>query len=434
MNPQSGGKYDIEYALTKAIDKTQKILRANGQAFFDANDKPYRLIGTILDITDRKKAEEEIKASEARFRLLATSIPQIVWTNDKQGNTNYISGQFEKFTGQNPEESYQSWRDLIHPEEKRKIITKENQAVATGAGWEEEFRLKNIVTGTYRWFLGNSKPLKDVNENIIMWIGSASDIQNLKEQSSWLEQQVQERTRALKELNQTLKLSNEDLQQFAHVASHDLKEPIRKIKTFSNRLHDEYKDLLPEKANGFLTKIRSATDRMYSMIEGVLSYSTTAALNQPKELVDLNEIISQIQTDLEVPILEKRGVLVSDGLPTIEGAPVLLYQLFYNLVNNSLKFSKTDVPPVIIIRSQMVTIEGNPFAKITVSDNGIGFDDEDAERIFTTFTRLNSKDKYEGTGLGLALCKKIVQRHSGFIHAHGERNVGSQFVVSLPIN
>ena len=148
----------------------------------------------------------------------------------------------------------------------------------------------------------------------------------------------------------------------------------------------------------------------------------------------MNEIISQIQTDLEVPILEKRGVLVSDGLPTIEGAPVLLYQLFYNLVNNSLKFSKTDVPPVIIIRSQMVTIEGNPFAKITVSDNGIGFNDEDAERIFTTFTRLNSKDKYEGTGLGLALCKKIVQRHSGFIHAHGERNVGSQFVVSLPIN
>ena len=135
-------------------------MRANGQAFFDANDKPYRLIGTALDITDRKKAEEEIKASEARFRLLATSIPQIVWTNDKQGNTNYISGQFEKFTGQNPEESYQSWRDLIHPEEKEKIITKENQAIENGAGWEEEFRLKNIATGTYRWFLGNSKPLK----------------------------------------------------------------------------------------------------------------------------------------------------------------------------------------------------------------------------------------------------------------------------------
>ena len=433
LDPRSKGKYDIEYTLTNSRDKTQKILRANGQAFFDANDKPYRLIGAALDITDRKKAEEEIKASEARFRLLATSIPQIVWTNDKKGNTNYISGQFEKFTGQNPEESYQSWRALIHPDEKEKIIAKENQAIENGAGWEEEFRLKNIATGTYRWFLGNSKPLKDVNENIIMWVGSASDIQSLKEQSTWLEHQVQERTRALKELNQTLKLSNEDLQQFAHVASHDLKEPIRKIKTFSNRLHDDYKDLLPEKANGFLTKIRSATDRMYSMIEGVLSYSTTAAINQPKEQVDLNEIVGQIQTDLEVPILEKQGILIADGLPTVEGAPVLLYQLFYNLVNNSLKFSKAEVPPVITIRSQVVTIEGNPFAKITVSDNGIGFNEEDAERIFTTFTRLNSKDRYEGTGLGLALCKKIVQRHSGFIYAHGEKNVGAQFTVSLPI-
>jgi PAS domain S-box-containing protein len=434
LNPQSNGKFDIEYTLTNIINKTPRILRANGQVFFDINNKPSRLIGTALDITDRKKADEEIKASEARFRLLATSIPQIVWTNDRQGNTNYISGQFAKFTGHSPTEFYESWRDLIHPEDREKVIAKEGQAIQNGHSWEEEFRLKNNATGDYRWFLGNSKPLKDDNENIIMWIGSASDIQNLKEQSNWLEQQIQERTRALNDLNQSLKLSNEDLQQFAHVASHDLKEPIRKIKTFSNRLHDDYKDLLPEKANGFLTKILSATDRMYSMIEGVLSYSTTAAISQPKQHVDLNDIISQIRTDLEVLILEKNAKLISEVMPAVEGAPVLLYQMFYNLINNSLKFSKTDEAPIITIKSQVVSIEGNPFIKIIVNDNGIGFNDDDAERIFTTFTRLNSKDKYEGTGLGLALCKKIAQRHSGFIYAHGEINVGAQFTVLLPIN
>jgi light-regulated signal transduction histidine kinase (bacteriophytochrome) len=266
-----------------------------------------------------------------------------------------------------------------------------------------------------------------------MWIGSASDIQNLKEQSRWLEEQVHERTRALKELNQSLKISNEDLQQFAHVASHDLKEPIRKIKTFSNRLQDDYKSVLPDKANNFISKILSATDRMYAMIDGVLSYSTTTSLEQPKQSVDLNEVMKHIQTDLEVPIVEKGATIITEPLPIVYGAPVLLYQLFYNLINNALKFSHTDKAPLVTIKSYAVMIDDKPFVKIVLADNGIGFNQEDAEKIFTTFTRLNSKDKYEGTGLGLALCKKIVQRHNGYIYAYGEKNAGAQFTVLLPI-
>lgn len=432
LNPESKGRYDIEYSLMNIHDNTKRTLRANGQVFFDMDNKPYRIIGTALDITDRKKKEKEIKASEARFRLLATSIPQIVWTDDKDGNTNFISSQFEKFTTQKPEEFLASWADLIHPEDKEKVLTKRTQAIQRGESWQEEFRLKNTSTGMYRWFSGNSKPLKDANENILMWIGSASDIQDLKEQSSWLEQQVQERTKALKELNQSLKISNEDLQQFAHVASHDLKEPIRKIKTYSIRLYDDYKDQLPEKAYTFVTKILSATDRMYSMIDGVLSYSTLAALNQATQFVDLNEVLNHIQNDLEVLIVEKKAIIASDTLPTIDGAPVLLYQLFYNLINNSIKFTKDGESPVVRLKTYAETYEGKPFVKIVLTDNGIGFDNEESERIFTTFTRLNSKDKFEGTGLGLALCKKIVHRHGGFIYARGEKNVGAEFTVLLP--
>ncbi len=432
FKPESNGKYDVEYSLININDKKKRMLRANGQAFFDSDNKPYRFIGTALDITERKEAEEELKASEARFRLLANSIPQIVWTNDKYGNTNYISTQFEKYTGRKAETSHGSWYNSIHPDDQEKILAKKQKAIQRGQSWQEEFRIK-ATDGSYRWFLADAKPLKDADGNIVMWVGSASDIQDLKEQSNWLERQVQERTRALKELNESLKLSNEDLQQFAHVASHDLKEPIRKIKTYSNRLYDDYKDLLPEKGNNFLTKILSATDRMYSMIDGVLSYSTMAALSQPTQPVNLNEVFHHIQNDLEVLTLEKNATIISDALPTIEGAPVLLYQLFYNLVNNSLKFSKKDEPPVIKLKSFTETIEGNPFVKIVLSDNGIGFGEEDAERIFTTFTRLNSKDKYEGTGLGLALCKKIVHRHGGLISAKGTKNVGAEFTVLLPI-
>lgn len=257
--------------------------------------------------------------------------------------------------------------------------------------------------------------------------------ERLKEQSLSLEKQVLDRTKALKELNESLKTSNEDLQQFAHVASHDLKEPIRKIKTFGERLRDDYSQLLPEKAAGFLEKILSATDRAYAMINGVLAYSTMVAEDQPSSIVDLNTILKSIEADLEVLIQDKKATINVGPLPCIEGYPVLLYQLFYNLVNNSIKFSKPTEPPAITVTSTTVEFEQHQVARIILADNGIGFAQEHAERIFTTFTRLNARDKYEGTGLGLALCKKIVQRHNGFISAHGEKGKGAEFTILLPL-
>jgi PAS domain S-box-containing protein len=431
---ESKGKYDIEYSLINGNDGSLRSIRASGQAFFDDQKKPLRFIGTAVDITERKKAETEIRAREERFRLLATSIPQLVWTTDAAGNIDYINDQWEIFTGQSPEVGLHNFTGLIHSQDVAGVIAKWTAAQQTSQGWESEYRIKNLLTGEYRWLLGKSVPLKDSNGIVLKWIGSASDIHEFKEQSNWLESQVQERTKALKELNQSLKISNEDLQQFAHVASHDLKEPIRKIKTFGNRLLDDYHQLLPEKGNSFLTKILSATDRMYAMVEGVLSYSTMSASEQPPEVVDLNEVIKNIQNDLEVLILEKKAAIKVKNLSAIKGAPVLLYQLFYNLINNSIKFSKDDVPVVIVVESSITDLEGIRFAKIVLSDNGIGFEQENAEKIFTTFTRLNSKDKYEGTGLGLALCKKIVQRHSGFISARGERGKGAEFTILLPIS
>ena len=256
----------------------------------------------------------------------------------------------------------------------------------------------------------------------------------LLENEERLEQLVNERTGALKHLNQSLKLSNEDLQQFAHVASHDLKEPIRKIKTYSKRLQDDYKQLLPEQGNNFLDKILSATDRIYSMIDGVLSYSKMTSDEHPEEIVDLNKVLKHIETDLEVLIEEKKAIIEVARLPQVKGASILFYQLFYNLVNNSIKFSKANEPPRITIKSSKEQHEGNPFVRIVVKDNGIGFDPENSEKIFKTFTRLNSKDRYEGTGLGLALCKKIVQRHGGFISAKGQKNAGAEFTVLLPLD
>jgi PAS domain S-box-containing protein len=433
LSAESGGRFDTEYSIINQIDGKPRDLRVNGQAFFNEHRKAIRFIGSVIDVTERKKAEAEIKIREERFRLLATTIPQIVWTADASGNTDYISEQWITFTGQAPEEGVKNFGLLVHPDDTKIIGQKWREAVASSQPWEAEYRLMHLATKKYRWFLGKCLPLRDPDGKVIKWIGSASDIHEFKEQSNWLEMQVQERTKALKELNQSLKISNEDLQQFAHVASHDLKEPIRKIKTFGNRLVDDYSNLLPDKGNSFLNKILSATDRMYAMVEGVLSYSTMSAAEQASQLVDLNDVLKNIQNDLEVLIAEKNATITFDNLPVIDGAPVLLYQLFYNLINNSIKFSKENEPVKISITSSTTNLEANRFAKIVVSDNGIGFEQEQAERIFTTFTRLNSKDKYEGTGLGLALCKKIVQRHSGFITARGERGKGAEFTILLPI-
>lgn len=256
-------------------------------------------------------------------------------------------------------------------------------------------------------------------------------------------QKVEESEKKYRELSQQLELmvekrtgellrSNNDLQQFAHVASHDLKEPVRKFSIFIDRLEDEYGHLLPEKGRSYLHKMQQASNRMSSMIEGVLRYSSMNISDQNITKVNLDQIIDTIHTDLELAIQQKNATIYKNGLPVMDGAYVLLYQLFYNLIYNALKFSKKDQPCQIDISSETISENGMDHAKITISDNGIGFEEEFADVIFGTFTRLNPKDEYEGTGLGLALCKKIVERHHGRIVATGVKNKGACFTIWLP--
>lgn len=234
----------------------------------------------------------------------------------------------------------------------------------------------------------------------------------------------------LEQKNQELLRSNEDLLQFAHVASHDLKEPVRKIRTFGSRLHAEYKELLPERAIGYISKMENAASRMYDMIDGVLLFSSLTNSEQPYDEIDLNEMMRNIQSDLELLIQQKEATIICDPLPVIHGSSVLIYQLFSNLVNNSLKFSTPGTKPVIQVRS--LTREGQNQAVITIEDNGIGFNQEQTDKIFKTFSRLHSKERFEGTGLGLALCKKIVERHGGQITAESEEGKGAKFIITLP--
>jgi light-regulated signal transduction histidine kinase (bacteriophytochrome) len=233
-----------------------------------------------------------------------------------------------------------------------------------------------------------------------------------------------------------LKRSNEDLKQFAHIASHDLKEPVRKIRTFSSRLENET-EKMSDKGRQYIDKIQSASERMTGIIDGILSFSMVNAYEETFDKVDMNEILDGIRSDLEVVIAQKHAKIVTANLPAVHGIPILIHQLFYNLVSNALKFTVAGRKPVITITGS-IPAEGNQtgstgkFVKFEIADNGIGFSQEHADKMFDLFTRLNSRDKYEGTGLGLALCKKIVERHNGFIYAEGKEGEGAVFTVVLP--
>lgn len=232
-----------------------------------------------------------------------------------------------------------------------------------------------------------------------------------------------------------LESSNKELEQFAHVASHDMKEPIRKIKVFGSRIESEFADTLPDKANKYLQKILEAAERLTRMVEGVLNYSMINNNEDSVEAIDFTEIIEQIKNDLELLIQEKNASIQVNSCNQFQGIRFLIYQLFYNLINNSLKFTRDGIQPEIDITCKMINREefsDRKFIEIILRDNGIGFDQEHAERIFNTFTRLNSKDAYEGTGLGLTLCKNIVERHHGSITAEGKPGEGSVFRIIIP--
>ncbi|SFP05819.1 PAS domain S-box-containing protein [Chitinophaga sp. YR627] len=265
---------------------------------------------------------------------------------------------------------------------------------------------------------------------VIEWYREISERKALMAQ---LETRVSERTNELNNVNAALQSSNDTLEQFAHVASHDLKEPVRKIKIFTSRLEDETGHLLNERGKTYLHKIQSSAERMSTMIEGVLNYSVQNGAHKINEKIDLNIIIEEIRNDLEVLIQQKHAVVKAGPLPVIEGDRILIHQLFYNLLNNSLKFTTEEEQPVITIEATPVLQHKEAYYNIIITDNGIGFDQQQSEKIFDTFTRLNSKDKYDGTGLGLALCKKIVQRHHGTIAATSENGKGAAFSLVLPV-
>jgi len=327
----------------------------------------------------------------------------------------------------------------------------------TANSYGDEQMFKGYMTGAVDYIYKPINPdLLRAKVSVFMELYKKNHILLAQEQklvsiNKSLEEEIHERKiseEKVKELNyqlldniERLESANRDLDRFAFMASHDLQEPLRKILMFSDRLGFKFKDQLDDEARLFITRIQQSGERMQALIKDILLFSKTSLEKQTFVESDLNAILTDVLEDLELVIQSKKARINAQSLPLLSVNPVLMRPLFHNLISNALKYSKKNEIPEVKIYSESTqgkplngTEIKNKYCRIFIEDNGIGFDQKYSEQIFGMFKRLHLHTEFEGTGIGLALCKKIVEEHHGFITARSQPGKGSTFIISLPIN
>jgi two-component system, LuxR family, sensor kinase FixL len=363
--------------------------------------------------------------SKKEFANLKSALDEaaIVAITDAKGTITYANKKFcaiSKYPiGELIGKNHRIINSGYHPKE---FFVEMWKIISSGKTWEGEIR-NRAKDGSYYW----------VNTTIVPFL----DSQGKPEQYVAVRYDITERKMAEEQLlvnSRKLEFSNRELQDFASVAAHDLQEPLRKIQSFSDRLITKAKGELSEENKDYLERIQSSAKRMATLISDLLTYSRVTTKAQPFVPVDLNDVVKHVLSDLEVRLEQTKGKVEFGNLGTIHADPVQMNQLFLNLINNALKFHKPDEAAHVRISTKVVEAgRGKKICEISIQDNGIGFDEKYLDRIFTIFQRLHGRQEYEGTGVGLAVCRKIVDRHGGIITAKSSPGEGATFIVSLPV-
>jgi PAS domain S-box-containing protein len=378
------------------------------------------IINVVRDISLKRQAEEALKESEQRFRMMADAAPAFIWMTDEQGHPTYFNKQWRDFTGQSTEEMMGGrWVEPIHPDDWATLRTQGGESFLARQPLKLEFRLRCGADGKYYWILAQGIPRFNPDGSFAGYIGSCVNIHEQK--------------MAQKELSDyTVKLhhSNQELEQFATVASHDLQAPLRKVMMFSDAILTSSEPLSAE-TRDYLERMQRATRKMQELITDLLNLSRINRKGQPFQPVQLESIVQEVLADLLGETQEAKEQVILDDLNVqLEADPLQIQQLVQNLVENALKFRRENVPPRVRISAHVEQDR----CVLSVADNGIGFDEKYTQRIFGVFERLHGTAAYEGSGMGLAICKKIVERHNGTITATSVPNEGSTFVVTLPLH
>ncbi|HLJ18396.1 MAG TPA: PAS domain S-box protein [Bryobacteraceae bacterium] len=375
-------------------------------------------IAYVSDISDRKQAEEAIRESEERFRTLAAALPELIWSAGPDGSIEYVNPLWREYAGwsANQPANQDPWTELLHPEDRERYLQGWSKSLGTGAGFEVQCRLRRASDKAYRWFLCRAVPVRDSSGKIVRWLGGCTDVHDQMESAAQLQR-----------ANDALRRSNADLEQFAYAASHDLQEPLRMVAIYTQLLQQEYRDKLDDTAHMYIDFAVRGARRMEALLKDLLSYSRiTSAPTGHIETVQASEALIAALLNLQAAIQENGAVISSGELPTVRMAKFQLVQLFQNLIGNALKYRRAERPTITIQAER----QGRDWL-ISVRDNGIGIERQYLTQIFGVFRRLHGNE-YDGTGIGLAMCQKIVERSGGRIWAESEPGKGSTFFLTLP--
>lgn len=416
-------------------------------SYSPVKDESGHAAGVLVVCTDNTEAvvaADRLKESERRFREIADLSPIWMWITDTKVNIEYTNRELLDYFGVDHYSNFtgQIWEEFVHPQDIETIYDSWRAATKNQSEFSLECRINNKTTGQFEWFNLMGVPLLK-GAKLEGFLGTAISIEKQKSLAAQLEREVTLRTRKLAESNAELEKINTELQSFAYISSHDLQEPLRKIQMFAGILLDrEYDNLSPNGKNKF-KRIQSAANRMQTLINDLLAYSRTDNQEKAFESKTLKELVEKAKSDLIEEIESKAAIIEFSGNCEIEVVPFQFRQLLYNIISNSLKYAKPNEAPIIKINGSIVRsseledqrlVKDINYARILVSDNGIGFDNAHSEKIFEVFQRLHTRQDYAGTGIGLAIVKKIVQNHNGFISTTGELGKGATFEILIPQN
>ncbi len=462
---------EIPVELKRSGETNLAYFNSIYQPLLDADKKIYGIILIGTEITEAVNARKEIEKSEllkrtileekekiaSHFKLATDSAKVGVWSLDVQTQQLEWSKLHKKMWGYDEHRTdltFEDWHSIILTEDKASAFKKLEEARVNRSLYEVEYRIKRPNDNIIRWMRAVGHYYYNDAGEAITLTGISLDITEQKTFTEELENKVRDRTKELdlkskqlEELNTTLDLNiialenaNAELKSFNYIASHDLQEPLRMIKMFTQRILDTEK--LSEKTQGYFNIIVSASERMRNLIISLIDFSKID--KSEAEFVDcnLNTVIEESKNDLQVVIAETNARIEYDDLPTVSGMQIQLCQLFTNLIANAIKYSKPQIDPHIKITSALISGQEinqqsinkeQDYYAIKIADNGIGFEKEYNSKIFDVFQRLHGRDEYAGTGIGLAIVYKIMTNHNGIIIAEGQPNVGATFTLYLPV-